>query len=375
MPEAPARLHLRQVSLEALYGCVVKLLIDLKVVLQNLAKLRREPLAACAGITVVRPTPPRRRDLQALGKKPYRLGHALGDPDDIDLIENARGVFSLGSALVRVAQVDATGCKKKRLHAGAGHSDLLRYLYQRGQRIPVESCRSTANGTVGLHVQMPKRAHELSLRFANNREDAVRRTKSKSVITKDMTGDQIVASNVTLTPFDLLSKCFGSIRRICALITLSKPLIDAGTASFEYMKKNGFFHTACPPSVRLHTNEQSAPAARQAGIGMCTKIQRPRYAAALVVALLTAAPSASLGQVAACDERDSVLEHLASKYGESRIAWGVANGGQLVEVLSSGEDGTWSVIITGRDGISCLIAAGQDWRPVAPSIEPQEEGA
>ena len=92
-------------------------------------------------------------------------------------------------------------------------------------------------------------------------------------------------------------------------------------------------------------------------------------------ALLIAAPSASLGQVAACDERGSVLAHLASKYGETRIAWGVANGGQLVEVLSSGEEGTWSVIITGRDGVVCLIAAGRDWRPVAPSIEPQDEGA
>ena len=92
-------------------------------------------------------------------------------------------------------------------------------------------------------------------------------------------------------------------------------------------------------------------------------------------ALLMAAPSASLEQVAACDERRSVLDHLASTHGESRVAWGVATGGQLVEVLSSGEEGTWSVIITGRDGISCLMAAGQDWRPVAPSIEPQDEGA
>lgn len=373
MPEGPARLHLRQVPLEAPDGSVVKLLVDLKVMLQDLAKLRREPLAACAGITVVRPTPPRRRDLQALGKKPYRLGHALRDANDIDLRQRLKRFLSLGSALLGVAQVDPTRRKKKRLHPGAGHSDLLRYLHQRGQRIPVESCRSTADGTVGLHIEVPKRAHKLGLRFANNREYAVRRTKSKSVITKDMTGDQIVASNVTLTPFDLLSKCFSSIRRICASITLSEPLIDACATRFEYVKKNGFFHSNCPPSVRLHTNEQFAAAARQARIGERAKIQRLRYAAALVVALLTAAPSVSLGQVAACDERDSVLEHLASKYGESRIAWGVANGGQLVEVLSSGEDGTWTVIITGRDGIACAIAAGQDWRSYEP--QPKGEGA
>ena len=105
------------------------------------------------------------------------------------------------------------------------------------------------------------------------------------------------------------------------------------------------------------------------------KLQPLRYTAALVAALLMAAPSVSVGQVAPCDKRRSVLDHLASKYGEWRIAWGIANGGQLVEVLSSGEEGTWTIIITGRDGIACFIAAGQDWRDVAPSIVPQDERA
>ena len=94
---------------------------------------------------------------------------------------------------------------------------------------------------------------------------------------------------------------------------------------------------------------------------------------ALVAAFLLSTPSASVGQVVACDERRSVLDHLASTYGESRVAWGITNGEQLVEVLSSGEDGTWTVIITGRDGIACLIAAGQDWRSYEP--QPNGEGA
>ena len=97
--------------------------------------------------------------------------------------------------------------------------------------------------------------------------------------------------------------------------------------------------------------------------------------AALVAAFLMAAPSVAGGQVAACDERRSLLDHLASRFGEVRIAWGVANGGQLVEVLSSDLGGTWTIIITGRDGIACLVAAGQNWRPVVPSLEPQDEGA
>ena len=102
-------------------------------------------------------------------------------------------------------------------------------------------------------------------------------------------------------------------------------------------------------------------------------MQPLRYAAALVAAFLLPAIPAANGQVAACDERRSMLDHLGSEYGESRIAWGVANGGQLVEVLSSGQDGTWTIIVTGRDGIACLISAGQDWRSYEP--QPKGEGA
>lgn len=98
------------------------------------------------------------------------------------------------------------------------------------------------------------------------------------------------------------------------------------------------------------------------------------YAIALVTSLMVASPVA-VGQVLACDDRQVVLEHLASEYGETRVGSGITNGGQLAEVLSSGEEGTWTIILTGRDGIACLIAAGQGWREVAPVAAPKGEGA
>ncbi len=63
-----------------------------------------------------------------------------------------------------------------------------------------------------------------------------------------------------------------------------------------------------------------------------------------------------------CNSRDKVLELLSKTYSEAPVAIGVTNNGGLVEVLSTGDGNTWSIIITSAQGISCLVAAGEGWR-------------
>ncbi len=63
-----------------------------------------------------------------------------------------------------------------------------------------------------------------------------------------------------------------------------------------------------------------------------------------------------------CNSRDKVLELLSETYSEAPVAIGVTNNGGLVEVLSTGDGNTWSMIITSPQGISCLVAAGEGWR-------------
>ncbi len=63
-----------------------------------------------------------------------------------------------------------------------------------------------------------------------------------------------------------------------------------------------------------------------------------------------------------CNERDDVLALLAKKYKETPIAAGVTNTGGLVEVLSDEKGGTWTIIVTTPQGMSCLVAAGEGWR-------------
>ncbi len=64
----------------------------------------------------------------------------------------------------------------------------------------------------------------------------------------------------------------------------------------------------------------------------------------------------------ACSPRTDVLGHLAKKYGEAPVAIGVTNKGGLVEVLTTGDGKTWTIIVSMPNGTACMVAAGEGWR-------------
>jgi len=63
-----------------------------------------------------------------------------------------------------------------------------------------------------------------------------------------------------------------------------------------------------------------------------------------------------------CGKRDNIIKWLSANYKEVPIATGVSSKGSLIEVLSTYDGDTWTVIVTSPDGTSCLIASGQGWR-------------
>ncbi len=80
------------------------------------------------------------------------------------------------------------------------------------------------------------------------------------------------------------------------------------------------------------------------------------------VLLVSALPHAALAQGAMpCGERTAIIERLASKYGEQRQATGLNNSSNLIEVFSSVETGSWTILMTSPEGRTCLIAAGEHW--------------
>ena len=74
-----------------------------------------------------------------------------------------------------------------------------------------------------------------------------------------------------------------------------------------------------------------------------------------------------------CSTRANVLNHLANKYSEAPVAVGMAENGGVIEVLTSTEGGTWTIIITMPDGTSCMVAAGEDWKQL-PKIAAKAKG-
>jgi phage gpG-like protein len=78
---------------------------------------------------------------------------------------------------------------------------------------------------------------------------------------------------------------------------------------------------------------------------------------------------------APCGQRDKIVEWLAVKYKEAPIATGVSNNGRLVEVLTTQDGDTWTLIVTSPDGNSCLIASGQGWRAKPHEVDIAEPQA
>lgn len=64
---------------------------------------------------------------------------------------------------------------------------------------------------------------------------------------------------------------------------------------------------------------------------------------------------------APCAPRESIVTQLESKYGETRRGAGLQNRGAVTEVFANLETGTWTILVTRPDGVSCAVAAGEAW--------------
>ncbi len=64
-----------------------------------------------------------------------------------------------------------------------------------------------------------------------------------------------------------------------------------------------------------------------------------------------------------------MLQILLEQYKETPAYQGLSSRGWLVEVWTSKDGETWSIIATSPRGVSCIQDAGEDWRGV-PQQEP-----
>ncbi len=69
-----------------------------------------------------------------------------------------------------------------------------------------------------------------------------------------------------------------------------------------------------------------------------------------------------------CADRDTLTDSLADEYAERQTARGMSDSGNVIEVLSDKDGKTWTIIMTMPDGVSCIIATGQDWEDVPEQL-------
>ena len=94
---------------------------------------------------------------------------------------------------------------------------------------------------------------------------------------------------------------------------------------------------------------------------------------AIAVALLAATPTAEAETRQACAKRDQVVRKLEQKFGETLRSIGLHQSDGVVEIYSSEETGTWTILMTRPDGMTCLLASGQLWeQDAAPLQKPGE---
>ncbi|MGB3314224.1 MAG: hypothetical protein WBB85_07410 [Albidovulum sp.] len=76
-----------------------------------------------------------------------------------------------------------------------------------------------------------------------------------------------------------------------------------------------------------------------------------------------------------CAARDTVVTELADRYGETRHGIGLAANNAVMEVFASAETGTWTITVTLTNGMTCLIASGQNYEALAEHLPAAGKGA
>ena len=106
-------------------------------------------------------------------------------------------------------------------------------------------------------------------------------------------------------------------------------------------------------------------------------LEKPLLVIGTLLALILAglaSPSANAEPAQAgplCDARNAVLASLNGNFAEKPTSMGLTKDGTIIEVLSS-EMGSWSIIMTMPNGVSCLMATGNYWQKLMKKTAEQK---
>ena len=61
-----------------------------------------------------------------------------------------------------------------------------------------------------------------------------------------------------------------------------------------------------------------------------------------------------------CGKRSEFVKKLQENFGETLNSAGLATAGNLFEIYRS-KRGSWTILVTERDGATCVVATGKSW--------------
>ncbi len=89
----------------------------------------------------------------------------------------------------------------------------------------------------------------------------------------------------------------------------------------------------------------------------------------LILGMAAIGPPDAQAQMA-CGTRDSVVAKLGDKYGEVRRGGGLAGPTAIFEIWASEATGSWTILKTTPNGLTCIIAVGDAWQDDAGEAIP-----
>jgi hypothetical protein len=82
----------------------------------------------------------------------------------------------------------------------------------------------------------------------------------------------------------------------------------------------------------------------------------------------------SAPRTSACAKREDVVQRLDAVFGEDLRSLGLQPNGSVIELYSTADGATWTLLLSKPDGTTCLLGTGTMWehnvKPLHPPGEP-----
>ena len=95
-----------------------------------------------------------------------------------------------------------------------------------------------------------------------------------------------------------------------------------------------------------------------------------RLLLSIAVAMFLLAASAFMAHSAAAQQagmpRAEVVQTLGDRYAEESVGLGIAQNGGVIELFTSKDGATWTIVLTMPNGLSRVIATGESWMQITP---------